>query len=230
MVFSGSSSQALKQFQAHPFDVVVTDVKMPQINGIDLVLAMRQIHKKSSFILLTGTADLPLALDAINRAEIFRFFTKPCAAAMLIEAISAALQAQAADRSSSELGAELLDSFAAGLLVVDAAAKVQFMNQQAREMGAACDGIAVGKDQILRTSSVAQTAQLHDLIQLAARGQAGGSMAIHCPKSERTMAAVIVSPTPSHNPATVAVYLRFPDDWHITSTEQLATIFSLTPA
>ena len=230
MTFSRSPQEALDLFRANPYAVVVTDVSMPGMNGIYLIVAMREIRKSGSFILLTGMDDMRLVVEAINRAEVYRFLSKPCSAALLMQAIEQALRVQQEQQLlSPSLGAEVLDAFAAALLVV-AEARVQFMNQPARQLGASGDGIQVGSDQVLRTSSRQQTARLHEMIRLAALGQAGGSMCIECPQSERTLAAVIVAPTPGLDPAKVAIYLRFPGDWHIASAEELMTIFNLTHA
>lgn len=230
MAFCRSPEDALSLFRSRAFDVVVTDVVMPKMNGIELVIAMRQIQSHSQYILLTGAADLPMVMDAVNRAQIFRFFTKPCASAMLVEAINAALSIQQTSQATDALGAQLLDSLAAALLVVDVSGRVQFMNQPARELGAAGDGISIGPDKVLRASSPAQTTHLHSLIRMAAQGLGGGGMSIQCQKSERTLAAVIKTPSASRTPDLVAVYLRFPRDQGITSVEQLSSIFSLTPA
>ena len=230
MAFCQSPEEALTLFRSRTFDVVVTDVVMPNMNGIELVIAMRQIQPNAKYILLTGAADLPMVMEAVNRAQIFRFFTKPCASAMLIEAIDAAIHAQKTLQSIDTLGAQLMDSLAAALLVVDASGRVQFMNQPARELGAAGDGISIGPDKLLRASSQAQTTHLHSLIRMAAQGQGGGGMSIQCQKSERILAAVIKTPSASRTPDLVAVYLRFPSDQGITSVEQLSSIFNLTPA
>lgn len=58
-------------------DVIVVDQYMPSMNGIDFLKVAQKIAPESLRLMLTGNADLSLALQAINEGEIYRFFTKP---------------------------------------------------------------------------------------------------------------------------------------------------------
>lgn len=75
-----------------PFDVIVSDMRMPEMNGATLLTTLRASHPDVPRLLLTGHADLDSAIAAINDAKIFRFLTKPCAPEILIEAIDDAVQ------------------------------------------------------------------------------------------------------------------------------------------
>ena len=61
-----------------PFAVVVSDMRMPEINGTALLSEIRNIAPDTVRILLTGQADLNDAIEVINKGGIFRFLTKPC--------------------------------------------------------------------------------------------------------------------------------------------------------
>ncbi|MCU0538831.1 MAG: SpoIIE family protein phosphatase [Desulfobacterales bacterium] len=61
-----------------PFAVVVTDYCMPGMNGIEFLSRVREIAPECVRMLLTGSADLAVAINAVNRGNIFRFLTKPC--------------------------------------------------------------------------------------------------------------------------------------------------------
>ena len=74
LTFCDSPERALELFRSHLFNVVVVDMMMPGINGIELVLKMKQVSQRSTYIMLTGVSDMGVAVEAINRAEIFRFF------------------------------------------------------------------------------------------------------------------------------------------------------------
>jgi DNA-binding NarL/FixJ family response regulator len=84
--------QALKilEYQG-PFAVVISDFRMPVMNGIDLCSKIGIIDNNIQKILLTGYAELQMAIDAINRGKINAFLTKPIPAVSLrsvvIEAI-----------------------------------------------------------------------------------------------------------------------------------------------
>ncbi len=61
-----------------PFAVLVSDFKLPGMNGLELIAETEKIAPDTVKILLTGYADLELALKAINEGRVFRFLTKPC--------------------------------------------------------------------------------------------------------------------------------------------------------
>lgn len=70
-----------------PFSVVVTDYCMPSMNGIEFLGRARQIAPETVRMLLTGSADLGAAIQAVNQGNIFRFLTKPCSPDNLLEAV-----------------------------------------------------------------------------------------------------------------------------------------------
>lgn len=61
-----------------PFAVVVSDMQMPEINGIQFLTQVKTKAPDTIRIMLTGNADEKTAIDAINEGNIFRFLTKPC--------------------------------------------------------------------------------------------------------------------------------------------------------
>lgn len=60
------------------FEVVVSDMQMPNMNGATLLAELRQRKPEITRVLLTGHADIEAAVAAVNRGQIFRFLTKPC--------------------------------------------------------------------------------------------------------------------------------------------------------
>src|SRR5579863_4048766 len=59
---SGSAADALELCGKHTFDVVVTDYKMPKMNGIELIGRLRKLHPSTAVILISGFTDT-LGLD-----------------------------------------------------------------------------------------------------------------------------------------------------------------------
>lgn len=74
-----------------PFKVVVSDMKMPEMNGATFLSHARKVSPETVRLLLTGFAEMDTVVAAINQGHIFRFLAKPCSAGDLLSAIEAAL-------------------------------------------------------------------------------------------------------------------------------------------
>lgn len=61
-----------------PFAVVVSDYKMPVMNGAQFLAKAREMAPDTCRVMLTGQTDLGTAVEAVNRGSLFRFLTKPC--------------------------------------------------------------------------------------------------------------------------------------------------------
>ena len=72
-----SGAAALEQLAAQNFDVIISDMQMPSMNGAQLLQQVRLQWPQTMRILLTGTADLANAVAAINDGEIYRYIAKP---------------------------------------------------------------------------------------------------------------------------------------------------------
>ena len=68
---------ALEILARTPAQVVVSDQRMPEMPGVDLLSAVRERHPEVVRMMLTGFTEMNVAVDAINRGEIFRLITKP---------------------------------------------------------------------------------------------------------------------------------------------------------
>lgn len=85
--------EALGQAQNEgPIAVVVCDMRMPGMDGVEVLRRFQEISPDTSRIMLTGNADQKTAVDAINAGQIFRFFNKPCSMATLSEGIAAGIR------------------------------------------------------------------------------------------------------------------------------------------
>lgn len=73
-----------------PFPVVVSDLRMPMMDGLQLVQQFREWSPESVCVLLSGDADAGSAIQAINEGHVFRFLTKPCPGPVLIRSLKAA--------------------------------------------------------------------------------------------------------------------------------------------
>lgn len=90
---SGMQALAMLADPATPcVDVVVSDMRMPQMSGAEFLTEVRSRHPELPRILLTGQADMDSAIAAVNEAKIFRFLTKPCPPELLHETITEAVE------------------------------------------------------------------------------------------------------------------------------------------
>ncbi len=70
--------QAIEALEAEDdIGVIVSDYKMPDIDGVSLLKMLKQLYPDPIRIMITGYADLKTAINAVNEGSIFRFLTKP---------------------------------------------------------------------------------------------------------------------------------------------------------
>jgi response regulator RpfG family c-di-GMP phosphodiesterase len=86
----GEQGLALIQSQG-PFAVVVSDMRMPNMDGVQFLSRVRQASPDSVRMVVTGYADIQNAMDAVNQGYLFRFLAKPCDKETLGKALTAAL-------------------------------------------------------------------------------------------------------------------------------------------
>ena len=75
-----------------PFAVVVSDMRMPGMDGIHFLARVKEIAPDSIRIMLTGNSDQQTAMNAVNEGSIFRFLTKPCPPDNLTNTLKAGLE------------------------------------------------------------------------------------------------------------------------------------------
>lgn len=71
-----------------PYAVIISDMNMPGMNGIQFLSKAREISPDSVRMMLTGANDLGTAMSAVNEGNIFRFLTKPCPPDQLAKSIA----------------------------------------------------------------------------------------------------------------------------------------------
>lgn len=86
------AEQALTTIAAQgPYAVIVADMRMPHMNGVELLSRVEAIAPNTVRMMLTGNADQHTAMQAVNEGHIFRFLTKPCPADVFGKALEAGL-------------------------------------------------------------------------------------------------------------------------------------------
>lgn len=85
--------EALSTFaEKGPFAIVVSDMQMPNMSGLELLTQIQKTSEHTIRIMLTGNADQKTAVDAVNEGNIFRFLTKPCPPGKLALVLEAGLE------------------------------------------------------------------------------------------------------------------------------------------
>lgn len=72
-----NAKKALIELQKHEFDLILSDFRMPKMDGIELLYKVKEKYPGILRILITGYADIDLAEKAINKGKIHHFIEKP---------------------------------------------------------------------------------------------------------------------------------------------------------
>lgn len=87
-----SAAKALAELQEGQFAVLVSDMCMPGMDGIQLLARVKKLYPDMVRIMLTGDSDPQTAIEAVNSGEIYRFLTKPCNPQTLRNALEQAIR------------------------------------------------------------------------------------------------------------------------------------------
>lgn len=90
---------------------VVTDVRMPDVSGIDLLHRLRELNVNLPVIVITGHGDVPLAVEAMKSGAL-EFLEKPFDDDALLNAVNVALRHQGADAKREADRTEIMDKLA----------------------------------------------------------------------------------------------------------------------
>jgi response regulator RpfG family c-di-GMP phosphodiesterase len=105
---ANGGAEALELLKTEQVSVVVSDMRMPQMNGATLLSKVRSLYPNVVRILLTGQTDTQAAITAVNEGQIYRFLTKPCPPDVLLEEISGAVELNRLVTAEKELLATTL--------------------------------------------------------------------------------------------------------------------------
>jgi DNA-binding NtrC family response regulator len=85
-----SGAAGLELVGQDPPAAIVSDLRMPKMDGTDFLGRARERAPAAVRLLLTGQADLESVIAAVNHAQVFRLLVKPCKPAVLLQALEAA--------------------------------------------------------------------------------------------------------------------------------------------
>lgn len=93
----------LAQQEDDPIAVILSDMRMPQMNGVQVLRQANEVAPETTRVLLTGDGDVQVAVSAINEGNVFRFILKPCPPDPLRLTVSAAADQHRLMRAEREL-------------------------------------------------------------------------------------------------------------------------------
>lgn len=98
--------EALERVKAISFNIVIVDIKMPGLNGMELIRKLREADSKLTIIIMTGYSSLEIAVEAV-RAGVYDYITKPFQAEEMLLAIKRAVKEQEIFTENKKLLEEL---------------------------------------------------------------------------------------------------------------------------
>jgi len=85
-----SGSEALQLVRSRPVHVVISDQRMPEMLGVELLRHVREASPATMRLLLTGYSDMAAIVASVNEGEIFRFIEKPWQPQYLLDTVAQA--------------------------------------------------------------------------------------------------------------------------------------------
>lgn len=115
-----------------PFAVIVTDYRMPKMNGIQFLAHAKELTPDTIRIMLSGQADLDVSIQAVNEGNVFRFLNKPCPTEQFIKVLDTALEQYRLVMSERELLDKTLKGSVKLLLDISNAVNPQIFSRTSR--------------------------------------------------------------------------------------------------
>jgi DNA-binding NtrC family response regulator len=104
-----SGPEALRVLEQQPIQVVLSDQRMPEMAGVDLLNQTQGERPSAIRVIFTGYSDIKAVIDAINKGHVFRYLTKPWDADKLLAVIREASEEYDRLAERQRLFAELQD-------------------------------------------------------------------------------------------------------------------------
>ncbi|MEM7221051.1 MAG: response regulator [Pseudomonadota bacterium] len=164
-----------------PFAVVVSDMRMPEMTGVEFLSRLKVAAPTTVRMMLTGNSDQQTAIDAVNEGDVFRFMNKPCSPESMSAALDAGIKQYRLLNAEKELLEQTVRGSIAALVEVLALAKPEVfgrLDRLQKWMLQAAPAMALELDWAVSTLplvSLLGTVALPD--DLVTRALAGGTLA-----------------------------------------------------
>jgi len=234
--FALSGQAAINLLSDKPANVVVSDLQMPGMTGLELVAEIKKLYPSTQCIVLTGTADLQTTIDTINQGQVFRFYVKPSSFTDLAAGINKAAEFSNETKERNEstaLGRAALDTIPYAVFVVSADAHLLFTNSSAQKLLESKECMNVGHDRVLRTMRPSETYSLHNAIaNVVARipSSEGQALSFNHPLRDHSYYCTIKPFIQNDRNASknAVIYVTYSEKVPFLSPDILAGLFNLT--
>lgn len=102
---AGSGAEGLQILETQEFDLVISDMRMPEMDGAQFLEQVYKRYPETVRILLTGYADITSTIEAVNKGQIYRYVSKPWNDQELLLTVHQALDLKALQREKLRLEA-----------------------------------------------------------------------------------------------------------------------------
>jgi PAS domain S-box-containing protein len=147
-----NGEEALALFHEKSFDLVLTDIKMPVMDGLELLRQIKQTHEEIEVIILTGHATMENAIEALKTGGAFDFLQKPLDdIEHLIVSVNRALERRRLRLKNREMMRELqklsqaVHQSPGAVMITDVNGSIEYVNPKFTEMTGYAFEDAVGK-------------------------------------------------------------------------------------
>ena len=151
---------------------VITDVWMPDIDGLELVRALKKLKVDLPVIVITGQGDVPLAVEAMKAGAV-DFIEKPYEGEVLLAAVRSALSTQRADATRDGERVEILGRLAAlssrERQVLDGLVAGQHNKTIAHELGISARTVEIYRANVMTKMQATSLSHLVRMALIAAR-------------------------------------------------------------
>lgn len=149
VVTAEGAKEALGLLGEHKFSVIVSDCRMPEMDGIELLARVAKTSPLSTRIMLTGNTDQETAVRAVNSGDIFKFLNKPCEVDQLRQVLKQAIRQHELVTAEKELlektlkGSILVLADLLGMVKPEAFGRTSRLRRKARELAKHLTGVRV---------------------------------------------------------------------------------------
>ena len=241
--FFDSPRKAITAAKSDSPSILVTDLQMPEMDGFALIDEIQTIVSDLVVIMLSGAAQLNDAVRALNRADIYRLYTKPIAIDQLLDGVQQAAEYRSQilhnrQAQTQQIIGSVLNTIGLAVLVVEQNCRVVYANRDATLVLSSQDGISADNQDRLRCTTPQETNELWEAVRTAAlpgTSEIASEVALKISRvtPEQSWHA-LASPLDASESASlsqnglVMLLLRDPDHTTPPTPENLKSVYGLT--